>query len=69
MAEHDSQVKKEAREQIQKIVEGKDGECITYEGVGHGFCIRADKSRDDAREAAEKAEDQCLSFFDRHLPK
>jgi dienelactone hydrolase len=69
LGENDNSLKKESREQIEKIMEGKDGECVTYAGVGHGFAIRADPSRDEAREAAERAEDQCLSFFDRHRPK
>lgn len=69
MAEKDTQVGKAAREEIARIVEGKGGECITYEGVGHGFAVRADESKDEAREVAAKAEDQCLKWFDQHLPK
>lgn len=69
LAENDGRLQKDARDAIEKAIEGKEGEVITYEGVGHGFCIRADHTRDAAREAAEKAEDQCLAWFDRHLPR
>jgi dienelactone hydrolase len=57
--------------QIKSIVEAKPddqkGEVVTYEGVGHGFCIRADVAILDVAKQATAAEDQCIQWFNKHL--
>lgn len=41
-------------------------ECIEYEGATHGFSVRADESKDEARQAAE-AEEQAIRWFQKHF--
>lgn len=43
------------------------GQVTLYDGCGHGFCIRADSTYNDVTKQAQAAEDQCISWFDKHL--
>ena len=36
-----------------------------YKGAGHGFCLRADPTTEDAVRQAKEAEEQAVSFFQR----
>jgi dienelactone hydrolase len=71
MAELDMGLSKEQQQQIKKIVEAKPeterGEVITYDGVGHGFSIRADFKVMDVAQKAAEAEHQALNWFNKHF--
>lgn len=71
LAETDNQVSPAQGAQIEKIVGGKEGEAkgesIIYKGTGHGFSIRADLTHSDVAEQAKKAENQCISWFNKHF--
>ncbi|RKU48571.1 hypothetical protein DL546_008198 [Coniochaeta pulveracea] len=71
LAENDMAVSIQQAEQIKQIVEGKPeaqrGEAVMYKGCGHGFCIRADATKDDVAKQAAEAEDQCIRWFNKHF--
>lgn len=73
IGDKDIAIKPRDIETIRRIVEAKPeaerGEVKTYEGAGHGFCVRADHVLEDAEEQARMAEEQCLGWFDRHCGK
>ena len=50
-----------------EILKGKSfyTEVQEYKGAGHGFCVRADTTTEDAARQAKEAEEQAVSFFQR----
>lgn len=46
--------------------EGVKWECIEYKGATHGFSVRADESKDEAKQAVE-AEEQAIKWFQKHF--
>ncbi|KAL2842182.1 Alpha/Beta hydrolase protein [Aspergillus pseudoustus] len=71
----DNVLKAESIPAVRRVVEAKEdevggGEVKVYPGAGHGFCVRADATNDEAsaRRAAE-AEEQAISFFQRIFAK
>jgi len=54
-------------ETTREILERKPAytEVQVYEGAGHGFCVRADPTTEDAIRQAKEAEEQAVSFFKR----
>jgi dienelactone hydrolase len=58
---------KETLEKLRKE-EGVESECVVYEGATHGFSVRADESKDEAKQAAE-AEEQAIKWFQTQFAK
>jgi dienelactone hydrolase len=46
--------------------EGVDSECVKYKGATHGFSVRADSTKDEAKQAME-AEEQAIKWFQSHF--
>ncbi|ERS96194.1 dienelactone hydrolase family protein [Sporothrix schenckii 1099-18] len=71
VGELDSNLPKDAVDEIRKIVEAKPapatGEVVVYKDAGHGFCVRADTSLNDVAKQALAAEEQCIAWFNKHL--
>jgi dienelactone hydrolase len=71
MAEHDMGLSVAQQQQIKAIVEAKPdkerGEVRTYEGVGHGFSVRADFTNEKVAQQAAEAEHQALDWFNHHF--
>lgn len=42
---------------------GVEHECVLYEGVHHGFAIRADENEGHEKESGKQAEDQAIRWF------
>lgn len=59
----------EKLEQTKKILGEKkfETEVQVYKGAGHGFCVRADPTTEDAVRQAKEAEEQAVSWFKRTL--
>jgi dienelactone hydrolase len=54
-------------ETTKEILEKKSAytEVQVYQGAGHGFCVRADLTTEDAIRQAKEAEEQAVAFFKR----
>ncbi|KIV99105.1 uncharacterized protein PV09_09202 [Verruconis gallopava] len=51
-----------------KKEEGLESEVVEYKGTTHGFAVRADESKDEAKQA-EQAEDQAIKWFQTQFAK
>jgi dienelactone hydrolase len=58
---------KEVLEKLKKE-ESVESECIQYDGATHGFAVRADERKDEAKQAAD-AEEQAIKWFQTHFAK
>lgn len=71
LAEKDIQVKAKQIAQIKEVIarfpEAYGGEVKVYPGAGHGFCIRADVLKKDAEAQALEAEEQAITWFQKHF--
>lgn len=71
LAEKDMQVKAkqitQIKDAIAKLPEAYGGEVKVYPGAGHGFCVRADLLNKDAEAQALEAEEQAISWFQKHF--
>jgi dienelactone hydrolase len=57
------------QEAVAKLSEVHGGEVKVYPGAGHGFCLRADILQNDAEAQAEEAENQAISWLQKHFQK
>ncbi|KKK19291.1 hypothetical protein AOCH_000600 [Aspergillus ochraceoroseus] len=69
LGELDSNIRMPQIQQIQQIMESKEGEVKVYVGAGHGFCVRADMAADNVERQAVESEDQAVDFFNRYLTR
>jgi dienelactone hydrolase len=73
LPENDRAVKEPQIKQIQDIIasqpEAYQGEARVYYGAGHGFAVRADHTTKKVEERADEAEEQALTWFNRHLKR
>lgn len=71
IGDKDNAISVEQARSIRNILELKQGhakgEVKIYENAGHGFCARADIKFKDVEKQATDAEDQCISWFNKHL--
>jgi dienelactone hydrolase len=71
LAELDMGMSVDQEKQIKKIIEAKEGsakgEAKIYEGVGHGFSVRADFKVEKVAMQAAEAEHQALDWFNKHF--
>jgi dienelactone hydrolase len=47
--------------------EGVEGEVVVYEGQVHGFALRGDQERVEDKEAMDRAAQQGIEWFRKHL--
>lgn len=73
-AEHDMQMSAENAKQTKDVLTAKtaktkdhgvEHEFVMYDGVHHGFAVRADEDETKEAEAGKKAEDQAVNWFTR----
>lgn len=50
-----------------KRSESFESEIVVYPGAGHGFSVRADPFNEVQAEQSQKAEEQAVKWFDKHL--
>lgn len=73
-AEIDQQMSAENAKQTKEVLtaktaktkdQGVEHEFVMYDGVPHGFAVRADENDKHEADAGEKAEDQAVDWFSR----
>lgn len=67
IGDQDLALREKQIEQIRRALDQDRGEVRIYPGAGHGFCVRADHVLVDAERQASEAEDQAISWFQRHF--
>lgn len=66
--EHDQMFPQEKQDALKKAFEGKSGfEYHYFEGASHGFSVRGDMSKPEARAAKEGAFDNSVKFLNKYF--